>query len=378
MATIFSFTFSISVILCTFGLMDGFDHLLKSGLRHSSGDLLVSNRRGFFTLDKDLEESLNSIRPTGFARVVQSEAFAITNGKSRGVLVRGVDANDFDEATGLKLELQNGEIVVGDELAKQLGLNVGDMVTLTLGRGNDSSESLPSVKTFRLGQIIKHGIYQKDLRFVYVKRSELADILNVKEKINLVILSVSDSTKPLDDLDLVKKYQLELRSHLTGEYLVRPFWSEYSFLIEAVKVEKFSISLILQLIVVVAVFNIVAFVIYIMEKKSQDFFFLRAVGMSANSLMKFWFISVIGIWIISCCGAYGLSLLFNLSLSHVPFLQIPGDIYVLSSLRIKLDLWSYVVVYLLSLCWVLVAALIGYLRIRKRPIIEGLRQEFSS
>jgi hypothetical protein len=49
---------------------------------------------------------------------------------------------------------------------------------------------------------------------------------------------------------------------------VRPFWSEYSYFIEAVKIEKLSITLILQLIVVVAVFNIIAFVIYIMEKKS--------------------------------------------------------------------------------------------------------------
>jgi ABC-type lipoprotein release transport system permease subunit len=159
---------------------------------------------------------------------------------------------------------------------------------------------------------------------------------------------------------------------------VRPFWNEYDFLIEAVKVEKFSISLVLQLIVVVAIFNIIAFVIYIMEKKSQEFFFLRAVGLSLSALTRFWFISVIAIWSVSCVGAYLISLAFNWALKHVSFLQIPGEIYVLSSLDLKLDRMAYVTVYGVSLLWILVAAFIGFLRLKRRPIIQGLRQEFSS
>ena len=144
------------------------------------------------------------------------------------------------------------------------------------------------------------------------------------------------------------------------------------------KVEKFSISLILQLIVVVAVFNIIAFVIYIMEKKAQDFFFLRAVGLSLNALSKFWFFSVLIIWGLSCFGAHILSLIFDWSLQHLSFLQIPGEIYVLSALHLRLDFLAYVTVYGLSLLWILLATFVGYLRLKRRPIVEGLRQEFSA
>lgn len=378
LATLLSFTFSIAVILCTFGLMDGFDHLLKTGLRHSSGDLLVTNRRGFFVVDHDLSDSLHSVHPLALAKVIQTEAFALGHGMSKGVLVRGVDESDFNDATGLKLRLENQKIVIGKELARQLKVGVGDDLALTLGRGNDSSGSLPSVKVFKISQIITHGIYQKDLRFVYVPRSDLSELLSVGEKVNLIILAVTDVTKPLKDLEQVQKIQQDLRSHLTGDFLTKPFWSEYSFLIEAVKVEKFSISLILQLIVVVAVFNIIAFVIYIMEKKAQDFFFLRAVGLSVKSLMKFWLVSVLLIWICACAGAHLFSIIFNWGLGYFPFLQIPGDIYVLSSIQIKLDIWAYLTVYLISLFWVLLAAFVGYWRLKRRPIIEGLRQEFSS
>lgn len=377
LATIFSFTFSIAVILCTFGLMDGFDHLLKSGLRHSSGDILVTYRKGFFTITDVLEDQLKTVKPLSIAPVIQTEAFAIYGEKSKGVLVRGVEDKNFSEATGLKVSVPTGGIVIGEELAKQFNLKTDDQLALTFGKGNESSDALPMIQTFTVASVVKHGIYQKDLRFVYLKRSDLAEILELGNKVNLVILSTEPVNKPLASLGPIVEDQKELRGMLESDFIVRPFWNEYDFLIEAVKVEKFSISLILQLIVVVAIFNIIAFVIYIMEKKSQDFFFLRAVGLSLTALTRFWFFSILIIWFLSCIGAYLGTFLFNWGLQHIPFLQIPGEIYVLSSLQIKLDFMAYVTVYGVSLLWILLSALVGYWRMKRKPILQGLRQEFS-
>ena len=378
LATIFSFTFSIAVILCTFGLMDGFDHLLKSGLRHSSGDILITSKKGFFTVTPELESALTKVKPLAVAPVIQTEAFALREGMSKGVLVRGIEPENFSTATGLKVNLPDGGLVIGEELARALKVNVGDEMALTFGKGNESSQDLPTVRMFKISGLIKHGIYQKDLRLVYLPRMDLAQVLNVREFINLLIITTQNPAVPLESLEVVQKDQEILRAELTPEFFVRPFWSEYSFLIEAVKVEKLSISMILQLIVVVAVFNIMAFVIYIMEKKAQDFFFLRAVGLSLNKLMRFWFISIFLMWALACVGAHILSLVFNWSLANVSFLQIPGEIYVLSSLQIRLDTKAYLTVYLVSLLWVSVAGLFGYWRLKRRPIVQGLRQEFSA
>lgn len=374
LATIFSFTFSIAVILCTFGLMDGFDHLLKSGLRHSSGDILITNRKGFFELSPQLQGEISAVKPIAVAPVIQTEAFALFGEFSKGVLVRGIEGKNFSEATGLQVEVPAGGIVIGEELAKQMKAKEGDSIALTFGRGNE----LPLIQSFNVAGVVKHGIYQKDLRFVYLNRDDLASLLEVDNRVNLIILSTEATNKPLESLDPIRNQTMSLKTILSSEFVVRPFWNEYDFLIEAVRVEKFSISLILQLIVVVAVFNIIAFVIYIMEKKAQEFFFLRAVGMSLGSLMRFWFYSVIIIWSISCVGAHLLAIMFNWCLQNVSFLQIPGKIYVLSSLNIRLDFMAYVTVYGLSLVWILLSAFVGYFRMKKRPIIQGLRQEFSS
>lgn len=376
MATFFSFTFSIAVILCTFGLMDGFDHLLKTGLRQSTGDVILTNKKGFFRKE-EISSAVESSKPLSAAAVIQTEAFALANGRSQGVLVKGVDSDTFYKASGLSIKTGPSQIVIGEELAKSLSVKAGDSLALALGKGNESGGALPSIRVFQIADIIKHGIYQKDLRFVYLDRSELAELLGVEDRINMMILTYFPINQAITDLEPISTKALDLRMGLSGEYRVRPFWDEYAFLIEAVKVEKFSISLILQLIVLVAVFNIIAFVIFVMEKKAQDFFFLRAVGLSLNDILKFWLKSILILWAFSCLGAWGLSHVFNWSLQNLPIFKVPGQIYVLSELSIRLDTLDYVTVSAISLFWVLVAASIGYFRLRNRPIIQGLRQEFN-
>ena len=149
LATVFSFTFSIAVILCTFGLMDGFDHLLKSGLRHSSGDILITNRKGFFLLSPEFSEVLNKIKPLSVSPVIQTEAFALFGEMSRGVLVRGINPEDFSRTIGLNLSVPPGGVVIGEELAKQFNIKLGDSLSLTFGKGNETASSLPTIQTLK-------------------------------------------------------------------------------------------------------------------------------------------------------------------------------------------------------------------------------------
>ena len=376
LGTILSFAFSISVILCTVGLMDGFDYLLKSGLRNASGDVIITSRKNFFS-DSKVKTRLLSIDPSGtYSPLIQSEGFALAHSQSQGVLIKGIDPESFEKVTGLEVSPKEG-IVIGEELAKILRVKAGESLALAMGKGNESSGALPSVRIFPITKIIRHGIYQKDLRFVYMEKNLLAEILGVGERSNVVLAGFFNPLVPLNSLEDVREKTQLLKTSLSDNYRTKPFWDEYDFLIEAVKVEKLSISLILQLIVVVAIFNILAFVIYVMEKKSQEFFFLRAVGLSMKDLLRFWFFSLVILWFISSALAYLFSRFFDWTLANVSFFQVPGEIYVLSSLSLRLDTEAYAIVYAVSLLWILAAAGFGYLRLRRKPIIQGLRQEFS-
>ncbi len=377
MATFVSFSFSIAVILSTFGLMDGFDQVLKSGLRQSSGDIIVSSRGGYFDFNDEIKNKLEITKPLNYSPVIQTEAFILRGEASRGVLIRGIEYESFRLVTGLRINLKDNGVAIGQELAKSLNLKIGDSVALTFAKGNSSSESLPGIKVFEVTDIINHGIYQKDLRFAYLKRQDLAPIVGVTQKINQILINYFDPLKSLESLNLLEQPVKELEQAMDFDFYIKPFWSEYSFLLEAVKVEKFSISLILQIIVIVAVFNIVAFIIYTLEKKSQEFFLLRAVGLGEKKLVLVWSLLIFCLWISSCAGGYILTIIFDLALRGLSVFKVPGEIYVLSSLKLSLEWIDYIWVYSFSLGWITLAAFVGYLRLRKKSILQGLRQEFS-
>jgi ABC-type lipoprotein release transport system permease subunit len=163
---------------------------------------------------------------------------------------------------------------------------------------------------------------------------------------------------------------------ISSPFVINENWKEYSTLIEAVAVEKKSISLVLQIIVVVSIFNILAFVLFLMEKKSQDFFLLRSLGVSKKQLSKFWFLTFSLIWIFGSLTALALTSLFDFIIQNVSFFQLPGDIYVLSKLSLMLDLSDYTIVFLSSLVWVMLIGFFMVRKINKKVILVGLRQEF--
>lgn len=376
LATFLSFSFSICVILCTVGLMDGFELVLKSGLRYSAGDLYLHHRQSFFEMTPKLEESLKRLGINRYTGLIQHEGFLLTEGKSRGVLLKGIEPESFSQTTGLSFNLNRGEIIIGDVLARQFNLKIGSEVVIAFGKGNESIDYLPGLRQFKVAGIVKHGIYEKDLRFLYALKEDVSEVVESGTRINQLLISLYPPTEKDISLDHIREVQSELQGTLPKNYFVRPFWYEFSSLLQAVRVEKLSIGMILQLIVIVAVFNIAAFVIYLSEKKAQEIFLIRALGVSMNQIWKFWLIMISIVWGLSCGGAYLLSLVFNWGLAHLSILQVPGEVYVLSQLSLAIKPSEYIIVYGLSLAWVLLALLVGYWRLRRRSILEGLRLEF--
>ena len=122
------------------------------------------------------------------------------------------------------------------------------------------------------------------MRFIYLDGNYLRKILDLKkDTVNLVYFK---DFYAQDDKSLEKKAAL-LESEFPG-FEINLYWEEYQTLLKAVEVEKFSIGIILQVIVVVALFNLVAFIIFISERKSQELFLLRALGGNFKLFRNFW------------------------------------------------------------------------------------------
>lgn len=367
--SVFGYGFSLAVILSTLGLMDGFEATLKQGLRLSAGDAIITSSEGFFDVSDPLLEELQRSRVKAYSGVLQAEAFALSEGRSQGVLVRGVEASEFENVTGMRLKLSEQGAVVGEVLARDWSLVVGDEITLVLAKGREGE--MPQFLTLKVSDITKHGIYEKDQRFVYVERSLLASTLAQSGKNNLMLLSFK-----VHDLSALEQLISDLDQNLGSPWRVRATWQEFAGLLEAVAVEKTSIAIVLQLIVLVAVFNVAAFLITLRARKVREFFLLRAFGMPQSRFMLFSMSLLILVWAISCGLSIVLVKIFNWLLADAPWLQVPGDVYVLTRLQVMLDVGDYSLVFGLALAWMLILGLLAARKMQKLPLLTGLRQEF--
>ncbi len=377
------FAFSIAVILSTVGIMDGFVKTLKLGLKASTGDIYFYSRDGFFEFKGESLDALETLNIDEYTKFVQSEGFVLVNEVSKGVLVKGIEPETFSRVTGISSKLSKGEVRLGIELAKFLKVSVGDQLTVAFGKGNKDLNGLPLLQRFTVSGLVDHGIYPKNMRLMYMDLAELQSILGIENEVNMVSLNIPSARKYdfSKDPDLyttkVEETIHQLRESLGYKYSVQAFWNEFSTLLSAVKHEKFMIGMILQLIVVISIFNIVAFIIFVNEKRSRELFLFKALGLSQSKMSSAWYKFVFLLWISSCLISIGLVYLFGIGLEHLSIFQLPGDVYKLGTLKISLELTDYLLVFASALVWLLMLSWFSMRRLRLKSVLYGLRKEFA-
>lgn len=369
--------FSIAVILSTVGIMDGFQRALRHGLKKSAGDITMKYSNGFFTVNERLQNELIEADVRNYAPMVETESFLIFNDESRGVQIKAVNP-DYGRVVGIPLNLAPHTVGIGSEIARIHKIAIGDDIVLAFGKGGDEFKNMPTLKRFKVSQIITHGVFQRDARIVYTRLDEIQNLMGLGKRVNLIAFNIDRSkVSPDNDLQAIEAKLTDLRMRFQPEFFFKPYWREYGALFEAVQAEKVLISLILQLIVVISVFNVLAFIYFINEKKSKELFLFKALGLSKKSMNNLWIKLVIMLWVVASVISIVFVQLFRLMLLKLPFFDLPAEVYHMPRIDIYLSLFDYVMVFALALVWMLLITYYLLRKLRNKSLLEGLRQEFA-
>lgn len=369
--------FSIAVILSTVGIMDGFEKALRQGLKKSTGDVSMQSRYGFFQLNDKLKNELKDANVLDYATIVQTESFMIFNDESRGVVVKGVEEN-YGSIVNLPLKLSPRSVAIGIEISRFNKVNVGDEIVLAFGNGSAEFKNMPAISRFKVERIVNHGVYQKDSRMIYARLEDIQKSLGVSSRINMIAFNI-DHTKltPNNELKAIENKISELKLRFEPDFYFKPYWREFSSLIEAVQAEKVLISLILQLIVVISVFNVLAFIYFINEKKSKELFLFKALGLSRRAMNNLWLKLVVLIWFASSVLSMVFVQLFRYLLLNASFFKLPAEVYFLPKIDLYLSWLDYLMVFSLALLWILLITYYLLRKLKNKSLLEGLRQEFA-
>ena len=369
--------FSIAVILSTVGIMDGFERALRHGLKKSSGDITMKYSNGFFTASDKLKEKLKEAEVFNYAPMIETESFLIFNDESRGVQIKAINP-DYGFIVDIPLDLAIHSVAIGSEIARINKVAIGDDIVLAFGKGGDEFKNMPALKRFKVAQIVHHGVFQKDARIVYARLDEIQELMGLANRVNIIAFNIDrKKLKSDNDLKAIESKLSDLRLRFEPEFYFRAYWREYGSLIEAVQAEKVLISLILQLIVVISVFNVLAFIYFINEKKSKELFLFKALGLSKRSMNNLWIKLVILIWVASSVLAAVFVQLFRMMLLKLPFFKLPAEVYHMPRIDIFLSIFDYLMVFALALVWMLLITYYLLRKLRNKSLLEGLRQEFA-
>ncbi len=378
----------VMALIVVLSVMNGFQQELRTRILGVAAHLEISGPserladwRGV------LAQTLHNKEVISGAPYVNGQGM-LTNGQQvRGTLIRGVlpefekDVADFSThmKAGKLTDLKPGEfgIILGGELARLLGVVLGDKVTLLTPQGNITPAGvMPRIKQFTVVGIFEAGMFEYDSGLALIHLQDAQKLFRLDEDVSGVRLKLTEIFRaPFVTRDLAKT--------LTGDYYLSDWTQSHTNFFRAVAIEKRMMFLMLLLIVAVAAFNLVSTLVMAVTDKQSDIAILRTLGAKPSSIMKIFMVqgSIIGVSGTILGVVSGVLLALNLE-TVVPVIErllgvdlFPAEVYYISKLPSKL-VWADVgVIGGVSLVLSLLATIYPSWRASRINPAEALRYE---
>ena len=376
----------VMALIVVLSVMNGFVSQVRDRM------LSVVSHIEVFSLDgpidwKEVEARARSNREVvGTAPYVAAQALLTRGDAVRGVLVRGIDPaaepQVSDLATQVRGEpltaLQAGEfgIVLGGELARALGVSLGEKVTLVAPQGQVTPAGVvPRLKQFTVIGTFDSGHFEYDSAMALLHIGDAERLFRVDGPTGVRV--------KITDMQRAPAVAEQLAKSLPPNLLVRDWTRQNRSWFAAVQVEKRMMFIILALIVAVAAFNLVSTLVMTVTEKQPDIAILRTLGATPRSVMAVFIVqgALIGVIGTLLGVAGGLFVANNLD-SIFPTIEriagfplIPKDIYFISSLPSDPRASDVVPIAVISILLSLVATLYPSWRASRVRPAEALRYD---
>jgi len=305
---------------------------------------------------------------------------------TRGVMIYGIDPERHDKVSivgehfvaGQLNDLTPGRfgIVLGDILARILGVGIGDSVTLMVPEVSVSIAGLaPRFKRFEVVGLFSVGA-EMDSGLAYINMRDAAKLLRMGDKVDGVRIRVAN-------LFDAREITWNLAVNLPGRYMVSDWTRTQGNLYKAIQMEKRMIGLLLVMIVAVAAFNIVSSLVMLVQDKQGDIAILRTMGASPRQIMGIFIvqgsmIGVIGVvigTILGVLGALSIDKLIGFIESVFGIQVIDGSVYFIDYFPSELQWMDVAWITGVSLILSLLATLYPAFRASRLSPAEALRYE---
>lgn len=379
---------TLNVVLA---VMTGFEEDLRDRILGFTPHVVVSDFGASMPVAPAVEDRLRAIPGVEAADAfVQGQAMLASGNDVAGVLLRGVHprpggAIDFSrhlrggriedlgsrhavqrDESGARVELPG--IILGTELARQLGVAVGEPVSVVAPAGVPTVVGLvPKVRRFAVVGLFEAGMLEYDSALAFVSLPEAQRFFRLGDAVSGIEVRTAD-------LDAADAVAARIAGQLDFPYRVQSWRDLNHNLFAAIRLEKFVYFLVLTLIVLVAAFNIVATLVMVVMEKRRDIAVLKSMGATRRGIAEIFITKGLIIGGVGTALGTGLGLVLCALLRQY-VIQLPPGVFYTPTLPVKIYPEYFALVVAVSLAICLLATLYPARQASRLVPVEAIRYD---
>jgi lipoprotein-releasing system permease protein len=388
MVSMLGIALGVAALIIVLSVMNGFQKEVRDRMLSVISHVEIYQPQGEALADwqATAAEARRNEQVVGAAPFIATQALIARGDDMRGAVVRGISPADEATVTALAAQLRDTTlaklvpggwgIVLGGELARSLGVKVGDRVTIVAPGGQVTPAGvIPRLKQLTLVGTFDAGHYEYDSGLALMHVDDAARLFRVAGPTGVQLR--------LKDAQQAHLVADEIQMRLGPTVRVTDWTRTNRNWFQAVQIEKRLMFIILTLIVAVAAFNLVSTLVMTVTDKQADIAILRTLGASPRSIMSIFMVQGAASGVIGTLAGMGLGLLvaFNVDVIvpaieralHMSFL--PGSVYLISRMPSDPQSADIVPIVAISLVLAFVATVYPSWRASRVQPAEALRHE---
>jgi lipoprotein-releasing system permease protein len=387
-ASMLGIALGITALITVMSVMNGFQKEVRARILGVAAHIQIMGFEGGLS-DWQSVQQRAATQPgvVGVAPFVNGQGLLAIGQSVRGVGIRGIDPAQEDAVSDLgkqmrigKLsDLKGGEygIVLGNELARALSVNVGSKIQLITPQGSITPAGMvPRLRSFTVTGIFSSGHFEYDLNLAMI---HLRDA-QVLFRLDVNVSGLRARVAKLDDARAIAR---QLQDTLKNDGYVQDWTQQNQTYFRAVEIEKRMMFIILTLIIAVAAFNLVSTLVMVVRDKHADIAILRTLGAAPSTIMNIFIVqgAIVGVigTVIGVVGGILLAINIGTVVSTVEsafgFRVLSPEVYFLTSLPSDVRFADVWVTAVISLVLALAATIYPSWRASKVNPAEALRYE---
>ncbi len=391
----------VMALIVVIAVMTGFGQNLRDKILGTNSHVVVTQPMSGGM--KDYESVIRQVKSVSqvkdAAPFILKQVMLTFGQRSSGVVIRGVDPEREANISDLQKNLTEGKlsyldhapqsaadqeagiqrkgIILGKELARNLGVYTGDILgILSPSVRMTPLGIIPKIKIVEVVGIFESKMYEYDANLAFISISSAQSLFSMNNRVTGIEIKVAD-------IDAAGKIAETIKDKLGRPYFVRDWMQMNKNLFSALKVEKVTMFIILILIILVAAFNIISTLFMVVMDKAKDIAILKSMGATRRSIMQIF--SMQGL-IIGICGTAlgciaGFTIVPNLN-EIVGFIEwlfefkaFPQDVYYLDELPSQIQWFDSFLIIVFSILICFLASLYPAWRASRLDPVDGLRYE---